>query len=580
MIRALLAAFLLLSAQAHAASAPPAEGAHAMVVTVNRLATEAGDEVLRQGGNAVDAAVAVAYALAAVDPCCGNIGGGGFMLIHLANGQDHFINFREMAPAAASANMYLDAGGKPIPRASLDGIRAVGIPGTVAGLEMALTRYGTMPRAKLMQAAIHLAQDGFVLSRANTDILDTRTTAFRRNPELARIFLRPDGSALQPGDRLTQSNLGRTLSEIAAGGPDAFYKGRIPQAIAALSQRDGGVITEADFAAYHAQEIAPLRCEFHGATVISSPPPSSGGVTLCETLNILSGDDLHALGWHSAAEVHLLVEAMRRAYFDRNANLGDPDFVKMPLERLLSKEYAASLRAQFTDKATPSASLGSVTSNSEKPQTTHFSIIDQAGNAVSMTFTINGSFGAMAMAEGTGFLLNNEMDDFTTVLGGANLYGLVQGAANTIAPGKRPLSSMTPTIVLRDGRVAMVTGSPGGSRIITITLQSMLNALDFGMNPQEAVDAPRIHHQFQPDVIFAEPYALSADTKAALLAMGYKITEQVPWGAAEMIAVGPATAAPGLAMPANDAALSGKMRPGLFYGASDNRRPAGSAAGF
>ena len=580
MIRKVLCLLLALNAPAWAASAPPAEGAHAMVVTVNHLATEAGVEVLRQGGNAVDAAVAVAYALAVVDSCCGNIGGGGFMLIHLADGQDHFINFREMAPQAATARMYLDAEGKPIKGASLFGIRAVGVPGTVAGLEMALTRYGTMPRAKLMQAAIQLAQGGFVLTRANTDILDTRTAAFGRNPELARIFLRPDGAALQPGDRLTQPDLARTLSEIAANGPDAFYKGRIPQAVAALSKRDGGVIAEADFAAYRAEEIAPLRCDYHGATIISSPPPSSGGVTLCETLNILANDDLHALGWHSAAGVHLLVEAMRRAYFDRNANLGDPDFVKIPLDRLLSKDYAASLRAQFTDRATPSASLGSVLSTGEKKQTTHFSILDQAGNAVSMTFTINGSFGALAMAEGTGFLLNNEMDDFTTVLGAANLYGLVQGEANTIAPGKRPLSSMTPTIVLRDGKVAMVTGSPGGSRIITITLQSMLNVLDFGMNTQEAVDAPRIHHQFQPDVIYAEPYALSPDTKTSLQAMDYKIIEQVPWGAAEMIAVGPEHVAVQPGMPANDAALSGRMRPGLLYGASDNRRPAGSAAGF
>jgi gamma-glutamyltranspeptidase / glutathione hydrolase len=536
-----------------------------MVVSAQRLATEAGLAMLRQGGNAIDAAVAVGYAQAVVNPCCGNIGGGGFMTLHLADGRDVFLNFRETAPAAATPDMYLDAAGKVVPGSSLYGWKAAGVPGTVLGLDTALSRYGTLPRRVVMAPAIRLAREGFVLTRADTDILDTRTARFRADPAVARIFLRPDGSAWQPGDRLVQTDLAATLSDIAEGGADAFYHGRIAAALAQASAQGGGLITEADLAAYRVTEPAPVRCTYRGTVVVSAPPPSSGGTTLCEILNILEGYDLHALGFHSARSVHLMAEAMRHAYFDRNTQLGDPDFVANPLQRLLSKQYAAQIRAAIDpDHATPSASLQPGAAPHEQTETTHYAVVDKDGNAAAVTTTINGLFGAVVMAPGTGFLLNDEMDDFTIQAGHANLFGLVQGATNAIAPGKRPLSSMAPTLVMRDGRVFLVLGSPGGARIITITLETLLNVADHGMALQEAVDAPRIHHQWLPDQIAAEPFALSPDTSALLTAMGYKIVEQPPWGASEAIEVAP----------------PGGMRPGLLYGAIDARRPAGEAAGY
>ncbi len=549
-----------------------------MVVTAQRLASDAGVAILAQGGNAVDAAVAVGYAMAVVNPCCGNIGGGGFMVLHLADGRDRFLNFRETAPAAATADMYLDRSGTPVPGSSIYGARAAGVPGTVAGLELARERYGTMDRPTLMAAAIRLATGGFVLTRADTDILDTEADRFRRAPNVARVFLRPDGTTLQPGDRLIQPDLAHTLQSIADQGPDAFYHGPIPEAVEATSRAEGGILTAADFAAYRAVDTAPLRCGYRGAVIISAPPPSSGGTTLCEILQVLEGYDLPAIGFHSAQSVHLMTEAMRHAYLDRNTYLGDPAFIQNPVERLLSNEYAAAIRAQITDRATPSRDLRPGTAPHEKTETTHFSIVDAAGNAVSTTYTLNGAFGAISIAGDTGFLLNNEMDDFTIKTGMPNLYGLVQGQANAIAPGKRPLSSMAPTVVTRDGKTLLVTGSPGGSRIITIVLQSILNVLDHGMAPQEAVDAPRIHHQWLPDVLYAERFALSPDTQTLLRAMGYTITEQVPWGAAELVAVGQSRTDT-LGQAANDSALSGRMRPGMLYGANDDRRPAGAAVG-
>jgi gamma-glutamyltranspeptidase/glutathione hydrolase len=570
---------LLVAGRAWAASPLAVEATHGMVVSSQRLASEAGVEMLARGGNAVDAAVAVGYALAVVEPCCGNIGGGGFMTLHLADGRDRFINFREMAPAAASADMYLDAKGDVVPDASLYGSKAAGVPGTVMGMETALARYGSLPRAVVMAPAIRLAREGFVLTRPDTDVLGAKTARFAAQPNVARIFLRPDGAPLQPGDRLVQTDLARTLTEIAEGGADAFYKGRIPAAVEATARRDGGVLTAADFAAYRVTDTAPLSCSYRGAVVLSAPPPSSGGTTLCEILNILERHDMRALGFHSAASVHLMVEAERHAFLDRNTYLGDPAFVSNPLERLLSKEYAAAIDATIGPVAGKSSALHAGIAPHEKPETTHYSVVDRAGNAVSTTYTINGLFGAVVIADGTGFLLNDEMDDFTVKPGVPNLFGLVQGAANAIAPAKRPLSSMAPTIVLRDGRLLLVTGSPGGSRIITITLATILNLIDHGMTPQEAADAPRIHHQWLPDTIFAERRALSADTQAVLKGMGYAITEQSNWGASALIAVGPAVAAAEAASSGNDASRSGGMRPGLLYGANDSRRPAGAAMG-
>jgi gamma-glutamyltranspeptidase/glutathione hydrolase len=581
MIRAALVAVLLLACvPAHAATRPAVEAAGGMVVTAQHLATQAGVEVLRAGGNAVDAAVAVGYALAVVNPCCGNIGGGGFMTLRLADGRTTFLDFRETAPAAATREMYLDAEGNVIRGASLIGWRAVAVPGTVAGLDAALTQYGTMPRAQVMAPAIRLARDGFVLVRGDTDILEAAAARLRRNPDVARIFLRPDGTVPQPGDRLVQPDLARTLEAIAANGPEAFYRGAIPEAVEAASRAGGGVLTAADFAAYKVREMAPLSCPYRSWTVVSAPPPSSGGTVICMVLGILEGYDLRAAGFNSARTVHVMTEAMRHAYLDRNTHLGDPDFVKNPLERLLSRDYAVAIRERINpERATSSRDLGPGTPPHERPETTHYSVADAGGIMVAVTYTINGGFGAGVMAPGTGFLLNNEMDDFTAKPGVANMFGLVQGEANAIAPGKRPLSSMSPTLLLRDGQPYGVLGSPGGARIISITLQTILNLVDHGMELQEAVNAPRIHHQWLPDVLFVETRALSADTRRLLEAMGHKVTEQSPWGAVAAIVRPQAPTTSGATPGVADAAQSGRMRPGLFYGANDDRRPAGLAAG-
>ena len=571
---------MLACAGAHAASAPAVEGEGGMVVTSQHLASDIGADILRQGGNAVDAAVAVGYAQAVTNACCGNIGGGGFMVIHLADGRDIFLNFREMAPAAATRTMYLDKDGKPVPGASLQGYLSAGVPGSVLGLDTALQRYGTMTRAQVMAPAIRLARDGFALILADTDIIDAGAKRLRGDPEAARIFFRADGTALQPGDRWVQADLARTLEDIAAGGPDAFYKGWRAKAVEDVSRTHGGVVTAEDFARYSVTESAPLRCGYRGYVVLSAPPPSSGGTTLCEILGILEGYDMKALGFHSAQSVHLMVEAMRHAYMDRNTYLGDPAFVTNPLERLLSKEYAAAIRAQIDPgRATPSADVRPGVAPHEHPETTHYSVADGRGNAVSVTYTINNIFGAGVIAPGTGYLLNDEMDDFTIKPGVPNMFGLVQGEANAVAPGKRPLSSMAPTVVTKDGKLVMVLGSPGGSRIITITLQILLNVIDHGMQPQEAIDAPRIHHQWLPDVLYAEPFALSPDTAKLLVGMGYAITEQTPWGAAELVVRSPGRAADGPASSGNDSRFGGVMRPNHVYGANDNRRPAGSAVG-
>jgi gamma-glutamyltranspeptidase/glutathione hydrolase len=537
--------------------------------------------MLRQGGNAIDAAVAIGYVEAVVNPCCGNIGGGGFMVAHLADGRDVFLNFRETAPASASSDLYVDSNGHVVPGVSLHGWRSVAVPGTVLGLDTALSQYGTLRRSVVMAPAIRLAREGFVLTRFDTDIMQRATAAFRHEPNVARVFLRADASPLQPGDRLVQTNLAATLQAIADDGPAAFYRGRIPQEVETASRVGGGIITAADFAAYRVTQSAPLSCSYRGYVFLSAPPPSSGGATMCEILLILESYDMHALGFHSAQAVHVMTEAMRHAYFDRNTSLGDPAFVANPLARLLSADHIAAIRAQIEDRATPSRTLTSDVASHEHAQTTHYSVVDKAGNAVAVTYTINGGFGAGVIAGDTGFLLNDEMDDFTLQPGVANHYGLVQGEANAIAPGKRPLSSMAPTLVLRDGRVFLVLGSPGGARIITITLETALNIIDYGMAPQEAVDAPRLHHQWLPDEIIAEPFALSPDTQALLQAMGYRITEHAPWGAAELIEVAPPRAANEQRDSSDsDAAASGALRAGFYYGANDARRPAGAAIGY
>ena len=545
---------------ASAASLPPLESTTGLVVSAQRIAAEAGADILRRGGNAIDAAVAVGYAEAVVNPCCGNIGGGGFLTAHLADGREIVVNFRETAPAAASRDMYLGPDGDPVPNASRFGWKAVAVPGSVLGLDTALMNYGTLPREAVMAPAIRLARDGFVLTIADVDVLRFGAPLLRRNKEAAAIFLHADGTPFGAGEMLRQPALAATLQAIADHGPDAFYAGAVPQAVEKAARDGGGIITAADFAAYRIAKTEPLRCTYRGRIILSVAPPSSGGTVLCETLNVLEAYDLHGLGFHAAEAVHLMTEALRLAFFDRATYLGDPDFVSMPLKRLLSKDYATRLRGQISDRATSSASLGpAIPPPLENPETTHYSVLDRLGNAVSVTTTINGAFGAGVVAPGTGFLLNDEMDDFTVKPAVSNQYGLLQGDGNAIAPGKRPLSSMAPTIVLKDGAVELVAGSPGGPRIITATLEAILNVIDYGMNAQEAVDAPRLHHQWEPDVLYAERFALSPDTSAKLERMGYRIEEQRPWGAVALIAAG--AAAPKRA----------------YFGASDPRRPSGAA---
>ncbi|CAM3727968.1 gamma-glutamyltransferase [Rahnella victoriana] len=580
--KSLIALAMLTSLPLYAASNPAVEAKNGMVVTSQYLASQVGVDILKMGGNAIDAAVAVGYAQAVVNPCCGNIGGGGFMTVHLADGKDTFINFRETAPAAASANMYLDADGNVKKGASLYGYLAAGVPGTVLGMDTVQKEYGKLTRQQVMAPAIKLARQGFVLTRADTDILDTTVKRFKEDPEAARIFLRKDGSPLQPGDKLVQTDLANTLESISQHGPDAFYKGDIPAAVEAASKKGGGILTAADFANYKVTEDTPISCSYRGYKFVSAPPPSSGGVTMCEILNIVEGYDLKSMGFNSAASIHVLTEAMRHAYMDRNTYLGDPEFVKNPIDRLVSKSYADEIRKKIeADKATPSTAVQPGMEPHEKPETTHYSIVDNLGNAVSTTYTVNGRFGSVVIAPGTGFFLNDEMDDFTTKVGEKNLYGLVQGTKNAIAPGKRPLSSMSPSLVTKDGKIFMVLGSPGGSRIITITLQAALNVIDYGMAPQEAVDAPRIHHQWLPDEVYYEQRGVSQDSLNILQKMGYKMVEQTPWGATELIMVGlPGAAGVTSANSGNDSAVSGKVREGYLYGANDVRRPAGAAIGY
>lgn len=531
-----------------------------MVVTEQHLASEVGLEVLRAGGNAIDAAVAVGYALAVVNPCCGNLGGGGFMTIHLANGKNTFLNFREKAPQAARADLFLDAQGNVIPGLSTKSYLAVGVPGTVLGLERALAEYGTMPRQRLIAPAIRLAEQGFVLQAGDVQLLK-RVEPQTAEPNVAAIFLKEGKTPYAVGDRLIQSDLARSLTLISQQGPAAFYKGPIAAEVARASAANHGILTEADFADYTVTETSPVSCTYRGYTVVTSPPPG-GGTVLCEMLNVLEGYPLKQLGFRSAASVQPMLETMLRAYVDRNTYLGDPDFVQIPLQRLLSKSYAAQVRSQLsTDRATPPCRVYVCLTGSEGNHTTHYSVIDRWGNAVSVTYTINSLFGSGKIAGNTGFLLNNEMDDFTSKPGVPNLFGLVQGRANAIAPGKRPLSSMSPTILLKDGKVTLVTGSPGGSRIITIVLETIINAMDYGQSIETAVNTPRFHYQGLPNTINLEADALPPETIEQLRQKGYQFDAQPSsWGAAESIAV--------------------EARSGVLKGAVDQRRPAGAAAGY
>ncbi|WGT64821.1 gamma-glutamyltransferase [Variovorax paradoxus] len=569
-LRAAVAAALVLTGAgaSQAASQAPVAAEHGMVVSAQHLATKVGVDVLKRGGNAVDAAVAVGYALAVVYPAAGNLGGGGFMTVQLADGRKTFLDFREKAPLAATANMYLDKDGNVIKGLSTNGHLAVGVPGTVSGMEYAREKYGTMKRADLIAPSIQLADKGFALEQGDIDMLRTSTNDFKKDPVSGAIFLNK-GEPFAVGQKLVQKDLAKTLRAVSAKGVDGFYKGWVGQAIVASSQAGKGIITQADLDQYKTRELAPVECDYRGYRVVSAPPPSSGGVIICEMLNILEGYPLKDLGFRSAEAVHYQIEAMRHAYVDRNSYLGDPDFVKNPLDRLLDKGYAEKIRAAIDPKkAGVSKDIKPGVAPHEGSNTTHYSITDQQGNAVSVTYTLNDWFGAKVTADKTGVLLNNEMDDFTAKIGVPNMYGLVQGEANAIAPGKRPLSSMSPTIVSKDGKPVFVVGTPGGSRIITAVLHTILNVVDYGMNVQEAVDAPRFHQQWLPDVTNVETFAISPDTRKILTDMGHNLGVPQPANHLAAIIVG----AP---------SLGGKpVGANRFYGANDPRRNTGLAAGY
>lgn len=549
-------------------SEQPVRTPHAMVVTVHHDATDAGVEILKQGGNAVDAAVAVGFALAVVHPEAGNIGGGGFMLVRFKNGKSHFMDYREEAPGAATMNMYLDAQGNVIPDASTVGYRSIGVPGSVAGMVRAEKLWGELTLAQVMQPAIRLARDGFVLSEEEAEEMhDPLLTKF---PASRHIFQR-DGDYYRAGETFRQPELAATLERIAKN-PADFYRGAMAAQIAAAIQQGGGLITAKDLATYKAKDRRPLVGEYHGYKILTAPPPSGGGIGLLETLNILAPYDLKALGDRSPGDMHFIVEAFRRAYMDRTDYLGDPDFTRIPVKQMISLKYAAAFRASILpDKATPSSALERppgflpppptlAPPHHESNQTTHYSIVDADGDAVAVTTTLNNSFGSGVTVPGLGFLLNDEMDDFVSKQGVPNMYGLIQGPANAIGPRKRPLSAMTPTIVTRDGKVSMVLGSPGGPRITTTVANIFLSVADGGLNIQQAVDAPRFHHQYLPDIVYLEP-GFPASTVGALQAMQYTAhVGQRHWSNGECIEVDPTT--------------------GELEGGQDHRSHYGKAAGY
>ena len=518
------------------ASLRPVHASHGIVVSVHELASQAGVEIMREGGNAVDAAVATGFALAVVHPQAGNLGGGGFMLIRTADGTTHFIDYREKAPAAATFNMYLDAQGNVIEDASVVGYKAIGVPGSVAGMVFAEKKYGKLTLQQVLAPAIKLARDGYPLAWEDARAMED-DQYLGRFPESRRIFQR-DGNYYKQGEIFRQPDLARTLARIAAD-PGDFYQGAMARELAASLQKGGGLVTADDLARYEVKEREPLRGTYRGYEIISAPPPSSGGTTLIEILNILEGYDLKSAGDRSSQSVHLTAEAFRRSFYDRAEFLGDPDSSKIPVAQLIDKKYAAAWResidpahasvskdlkrpAIFSQLEQYAAAHPQATAIHESPHTTHYSVVDAEGNAVSVTTTINDWYGSRVTAEGLGFLLNDEMDDFSAKPGVPNGYGLIQGQANAIGPNKRPLSSMTPTMVLKDNQLFLVLGSPGGSRIPTTVANVLMGVIDYGMNLQEAVNAPRFHNQWLPDLLSVEQW-FSPDTVRVLQQMGHKV---------------------------------------------------------
>ena len=546
-----LALFCVLVQPAFAREAyvPPAAGRihavaaeHGLVVAQEKIAARIGADILRQGGNAVDAAVATGFALAVTYPRAGNIGGGGFMVIHLASRhEDVALDYRETAPAAMTRDTFLGPDGKPDNAKSRDSALGIGVPGTVAGLALALEKYGSgkFTLAQLLKPSIELARDGFVITDDTADTLPQWFRRLAKWPASVKVFARPDGTSLREGDKFVQTDLAATLSAIAEQGPRGFYDGPVAEKLAKAIRDAGGIMTTDDLKAYQPIIRTPVHGTYRGYDIVSMPLPSSGGIVLLETLNILEGFRLSDLEQGSAASLHLLIEAMKRGYADRARYLGDPAFIKAPTNILLAKDYAAKLRAEIDpEHATPADKVSSALPPHEGSNTTHYSVVDSEGNAVSNTYTMNFSYGLGLVADGTGVLLNNELDDFSAAPGASNAFGLVGYDANLPGPGKRPLSSMSPTIVLKDGKVLLVTGSPGGSRIISTVLQVIVNVLDYHMDVAAAVAAPRLHHQWMPDEVKVEP-GFPDEVLAGLRARGHSLVESMGYSSANSILVTP-----------------------------------------
>jgi len=554
------------SPPALAASREPVRAKHGIVASTNEIASQVGVDIMKRGGNAVDAAIAVAFALAVTHPAAGNLGGGGFMMIRLKNGKTTAIDYREMAPAAATRNIYLDKNGNLIQGegGSLVGYRAAGVPGTVRGMALALEKYGSgkFYWPQLIWPAMRLASDGFVVNRTLARSLRDNKDYLSQYPETKRIYLN-NGKFYKEGDVFRQPDLAYTLGRLQKSGPNEFYGDYTARMIVDDVKRHNGLITMEDMAGYEAKEREPLRGSYRGYEVISMPPPSSGGAVLVEMLNILEGYDLNKMEPSSSERYHLMTEAMRRAFADRAEFMGDTDFVKVPVAGLIDKSYAAKLRGTINpQRASASVEIhAGQPTGYESEETTHFTVVDAEGNAVANTYTLNNSYGSAAVAKGTGIILNDEMDDFAAKPGTPNMYGLIQGERNAVAPRKRPLSAMTPTFVLRkDGSLWFTVGSPGGPTIINTALCVITNVVDYDMNIQQAIDFPRIHHQWLPDELVFEPYGLSGDTQKALVALGHKLAKPRYLGDAEGIMI--------------------EEKTGVRLGATDPRRSDGLAVGY
>jgi gamma-glutamyltranspeptidase / glutathione hydrolase len=550
-----------------AASREPVRARHGVVASTNEVASQVGVDIMKRGGNAIDAAIAVAFALAVTHPAAGNLGGGGFMMIRLKDGRTTAIDYREMAPAAASRNVYLDKNGDVIKGegGSIEGYRAAGVPGTVRGMELALKKYGShrLTWSQLIEPARRLATNGFTVTNSLARGLRGSRDYLSKYPETKRIYLK-NGKFYNEGDLFVQPELGATFARLQRGGPNEFYEGRTAKLIVDDLKQHDGLITMEDMRGYVAKERETLRGTYRGYDVVSMPPPSSGGVVLLEMLNILEGYDLKKMDWASSERYHLMAEAMRRAFADRAEYMGDTDFVKVPIAGLIDKKYASQLRSTIDPhRASTSEQVkAGKPAGYESDETTHFTVVDADGNAVANTYTLNNSYGSAVVAKGTGIIMNDEMDDFAAKPGTPNLYGLIQGERNAVAPRKRPLSAMTPTFVLRkDGSLWFTVGSPGGPTIINTVLDVITNVIDYNMNIQQAIDAPRIHHQWLPDELVYEPYGLSGDTQAALTARGHKLVDKPRYlGDCEGIMI--------------------EEKTGIRLGATDPRRSDGLAVGY